>query len=198
MPIRTAIIALISTTALLLGLAGCAADMAARSKLERKLPAGSRVAVLPFENLSGFDKAAEKVTDLFQTDLLASDRVDAVEYGMLYEGLRRYRIRSATRITGQQIDSLAVHVNADYLLVGSVLEYKERDDRFLGVVPTVSFTCRLISCSTGESVWVATNNGRGNKGEIIFGIGAIRSADKLASEMVTQTTHELLDLFQKP
>ncbi|HOD67147.1 MAG TPA: hypothetical protein PLR32_04935 [candidate division Zixibacteria bacterium] len=183
---------------LMLVLGGCASQMTAVPRVEELLPAGARVAVLPFENLSGTESAAEIVTSHFQTLLAGLGRIDLAEHGDVYAGLRQYRIRSATRITRAEIDSLCALLRLDYLLVGSVLEFDQRDDRFLGVVPTVSYNCRLLDGKTGETVWVAANNGRGDKGEIVFGIGAIRSADQLALAMVKKTVAEIGGLFHEP
>jgi len=176
---------------------GCASNMSARKRIESRLPAGARIAVLPIENLSGAENAGEKVTSYFQATLTQSERLQTVPYGEVYDGLRRYRIRSAALITSEQIDSLAASLPADYFLSGSVLEYEERDDRFLGIVPQVSFNCRLIDGRTGETVWVATSNGRGDKGEFVFGIGAIRSADYLSRKMVEKAVGNITDLFAR-
>lgn len=180
---------------MLLLVAGCASHLASRKRIDERLPAHARVAVLPFENLSGKEHAAEKVTDYFQVALLSSDRIDAVEYGTTYDELRRLRIRSSVAITHEQIDSLRSSLNLDFLLSGSVLEFDEIDNEFLGVIPQVSFNCRLIDCRTGEVVWVGASNGEGDRGEIVFGIGAVKSADNLARAMVSKTVREVSGLF---
>jgi len=176
---------------------GCASNLTARKRIDTRLPAGSRVAVLPFENLSGAENAAERITSNFQTALAGSDRVKVIPYGEVYDGLRRFRVRSATLLTKDQIDSLASVLNVQYLLAGSVLEYEERDDRFLGTVPIVSFNCRLIECSDGATVWVGTSSGRGDKGEFLFGIGAIRSTDNLSRKMVDKAAATIAGMFDR-
>ena len=175
---------------------GCASSMTAQRRVADPLPANARVAVLPFENLSGRENAGEIITGTFQTLLSGVDRIGVAEPGDVYDGLRRFRIRSGARITRGEVDSLAAVLRLDFVLVGSVIEYNERDDRFLGVVPTVSYNCRLIDCRTGGTVWVAASNGRGDKGEIAFGIGAIRSADNLVLALGKETVKEISGLFQ--
>lgn len=176
---------------------GCASNMSARKRIDTRLPAGARIAVLPMENLSGAENAGEKATSYFQAALTQSERLKTVPYGEVYDGLRRYRVRSAALITSEQIDSLAASLPADYFLTGSVIEYEERDDRFLGTVPQVSINCRLIDGRTGETIWVATSNGRGDKGEFVFGIGAIRSADYLSRKMIEEAVGNINDLFAR-
>ncbi|UCD64860.1 MAG: hypothetical protein JSW34_05350 [Candidatus Zixiibacteriota bacterium] len=183
--------------AFLLIMAGCAANMSSRKRVDIPLPSSSRVAVLPFENLSGREKAAEKLTDYFQTTMTGRDRFELVEFGVLYDHLRQFRIRSSTLLTDEQIDSLAASLDLSFILVGSALEYEEFDNNYLGRVPQVSFNCRLIDCATGKTVWVATSNRSGDSGELVFGIGAVRSADDLARRMVSEAVDDLSDLFAK-
>ncbi|MEW6413181.1 MAG: hypothetical protein AB1483_12045 [Candidatus Zixiibacteriota bacterium] len=180
---------------LVLLLAGCAANMTAKKRIEEKLPSSSRIAVLPFENLSGKEKAAEKLTDYFLSAMTAKMRFETIEFGKVYESLRKFRVRSSSLLTDLQIDSLAASLDADLLLTGSAIEYEEYDNNYLGKVPEVSFNCRLIDCKTKKTVWVANSNGRGDKGEIAFGIGAVRSADNLAGKMVDDVVSELSGLF---
>ena len=176
-------------------LTGCAANLAAKKRVDGHLAAGARLAVLPFENLSGTDRASEKVTEFFQIALTGRKEFTTIEYGTIYEGLRRFRIRSATLITEEQIDSLAAFLNVDYLVAGSVLEYEEINNVYLGTVPQVSFNSRLISCAEHKTVWVGSSNGRGDKGEVAFGIGTVRSADRLAESMTQKAVSEISDLF---
>jgi len=184
-------------TAALAILSGCASQMKVEKRADTDPPANARMAVLPFENLSGAERASEKITEYFQLAMSGETLYETLEYGTLYDGLRRYRIRSSSLLTGEQIDSLAVRFDIDYIVTGSVLEYEEHDNTYLGRVPQVSFNCRMIDCSTGKSIWAATSNGRGDKGEIIFGIGAETSADNLARQMVSKAVDDLSDFFEK-
>ena len=178
-------------------LMGCAANMTAKKRTEVRLPANSRIAVLPFENLSGTEYAAEKITDYFQTMMSAQMRFETVDFGKVYDGLRDYRIRTASQLTDSQIDSLTSRLQVNYLLLGSVLEYEEHDNNYLGRLPQVSFNCRLLDCKTHKILWVATSNGRGDKGEFVFGIGAIRSADNLSRKMVQDAVNDITGIFNK-
>lgn len=177
--------------------AGCAGYVTSKKRYDTRLPGNSRVAVLPFENFTGMEKAGEKITDYFQTLLSGYNHFEAVEFGAVYEALRRYRIRSATLISNNQVDSLVASLNIDYLVIGSIIEYEEHENMYLGRVPQVAFNCRLVDCLTKRTVWVATSSGRGDKGEIAFGIGAVRSADNLARKMVADAAKKISKLFSK-
>ncbi len=176
---------------------GCASNLVSKKRVKTSLPAQSQVALLPFENLSGREKAAEKLTDYFITSMAGKKRFETVEFGQIYESLRRFRIRSSSLLTSEQIDSLAASLSLDYIVTGAALEYKEYDNNFLGRVPQVSFNCRLIDCSTQKTIWVGNSNGRGDKGEIAFGIGVVKSADNLARIMVEEAVDDFSGLFEK-
>ncbi len=189
-------VSLVLAAVFLLATGGCATQMAARKRIEEKFSSASRVAVIPFENLSGKDKAAEKITDYFQTIMKGNERFETVEYGETYDLLRQFRVRSSMQITEAQVDTLASRLNLDFVLTGSVLEFEEYDNSYLGRVPQVSFNCRLIDCRSKKTVWVATNNGRGDRGEVAFGIGAIKSSEALARQMVEDAVRDLTALFE--
>lgn len=186
-------IVLVTLAALALG--GCAASMKAKKRFSGRLAPGARVAVLPFDNLSNADGAAQVITDYFYLTLTPIERVNVLENSRVYEGLRKYRVRTARTLTNDQIDSLRLNFDMDYLLVGTVSEYDQVTNQFLGSVPRVSFTCRLIETATKKTVWVGVANGRGDKGELFFGLGAISSIDVLSRAMVENMSDELTELF---
>lgn len=177
-------------------MAGCATNLSSQRRLESKLPGQSRVAVLPFENLSDTERAGEKVTEYFVTELLSQRGLEVVEYGTMYDALRRSRIRSSSLVTEKQLQNLATELNARVFVTGAVLEYEEYDNQYLGKVPQVSFNVRVIDGTTGETIWVGSSNGRGDKGEVVFGIGAVKSADRLALEMVQNAVGKIVTLFE--
>jgi TolB-like protein len=187
---KTVVRTLIGLMALAL-MAGCASNMVARKRTDQPIPAQPRIAVLPFENLSGRENAGDVVTDYFQSAMAADARFVTVELGETYDVLRRHRIRSSWLLTGEQISTLGKELNIDYILTGSILEYDEYENSYLGRVPQVSFNTRLVDCKSGETIWTAVSNGRGDRGEVAFGIGTITSAEVLAREMVTSAMNNI-------
>lgn len=177
-------------------MAGCASNMVARKGAAAFRPS-ARVAILPFENLSGKEQVAAKVTDYFHVFMADESGFTLVENGNIYEVMRKHRIRSGSLLTNSQIDSLATSLQIDYILTGSVLEFDEYEDTFLGKVPRVSFNTRVIDCSTHNTVWAAVSHGSGDKAEFLFGIGAVRSADQLAERMVDNVVGTVSGLFRK-
>jgi TolB-like protein len=182
---------------LLLLLTGCAANLVSHKSSKVTFIPHPRIAVFPFDNMSGQEQVNTKVTEYFQTMLTAQPNFEIVESGTVYATLRRHRIRSASLITDAQLDSVASELKINYFLSGAVLEYREYDNNYLGKVPQVSFNARMIDCSTKLTVWTGVSNGSGDKGEVVFGLGAIRSSDDLARHMVSESVTRIVGLFPK-
>ena len=186
-------LALATTTILL---AACGPSLVTRQSAAGTLPNGSRVAVLPFDNLSGREKVGVKITDYFQTLLTGNARYAVTEYGNTLDVMRRLRVRSSTMITETQIDSLSLALGINFIVTGTVLEFTEIDNNYLGKVPQVSFNSKVIDCASHKTIWVGVSNGSGDNNELLFGIGAVRSADQLARSMVSDAVGKINALFR--
>lgn len=177
-------------------LLGCAAPLSTRHAPGTVFSAHPKIAVLPFDNYTDQDLVSAKVTDYFQTAMADRPKFTVIENGTTFEALRRLRIRSATVLRQGQIDSLAQALHADYFLAGAVLEYREIGDKFLEKIPQVSFNARLIDAKTGVTVWTGVSNDSGDRKELLFGLGAVRSADELARRMVESMIRDMESLFK--
>lgn len=182
---------------LMAGTMACGPKVSTSLSVGEIIPKGSRIAVLPFENLSGRENASEKITEYFVLALRAVPDLDITEFGQTYEQMRRNRVRSATYITAAQIDSLSAGLGAGYLVTGSVLEFGEIDNQYLGKVPQVSINARLIDCRTRKTVWSGVANARGDEGEIVFGMGAVRSREELARQVIDKAVDKIAALIKR-
>ena len=180
-----------------LSLAACGPHMATTVRVEERIPAGATIAVLPLENLSGRENASEKITDYLMLSLQSVKDLSVAEFGKTYEQMRKSRVRSAAFLTDAQIDSLATGLGITYLVVGSVLEFSESDNQYLGKIPQLSMNVRVINCATKQTIWSSAINARGDQGEFVFGIGAVRSKDELAQKVVEQTAAKIGNLVRK-
>jgi TolB-like protein len=154
------------------------------------------VAILPFENLSGREYASEKITEYLVLALQSKTELRIPEFGQTYEQMRKFRVRSASLLTDAQIDSLARSLDLAYLVAGTVLEYTQTDDTYLGKIPQVSLNVRLIECASHQTVWAGVVNARGDDHELLFGLGAVRSPEALAQAAVEQAADKIADLFR--
>lgn len=180
-----------------LAMLACSPGMVSKRSARVELPQKPRVAVLPFENYSGEEGAATRITDYFVTLMTASPDFELIEFGSAYEAMRRLRIRSSNSMSSEQIDSLAAILSADVLFSGTVVEYNTVDNSYLGKVPRVAFNARALATSERRTVWSAAVSGRGDKGEFLFGIGVIRSAEKLSEKLVEAAVREFADEIRK-
>ncbi len=187
-------LAIVNLTALLLS--GCGPSLMSRQVVTPEKLNHPRIAVFPFENLTAKEKAGAKITDYYQTLMTADSRFETVPYGETYDVLRRFRVRSVALITNDQIDSVASALHIDYFLTGSVLDYQETDNSYLGKIPQVAFNSRLVECRSKKSVWIGVSNGSGDKSEVAFGVGAVRSADELAKSMVAESIAKFSQMFK--
>jgi TolB-like protein len=185
--------------ALLLGVmgSGCGPRFRAGSIDDEVLRRGSRIAVMPLENLSGRENASEKLTEYLVMALARVDGIEMNELGKTYEYMRRYRVRSSTFLTSDQIDSLARNLDVAYIVTGTVLEYTETDNTYLGTVPQVSLNLRLIKCASRRTVWAGSANARGDQSELLFGVGAVRSREELARGVIEGAVKELAGLIEE-
>jgi TolB-like protein len=176
---------------------GCNSHYLTRSAQSANFVNHPHIGIVPFDNFAGKDMVAAKVTDYFQTMMAGSAQYTVIESGTAYNALRRNRIRSALLLDSAQIDILAQELKVDYILTGSVLDYSELDNTYLGKVPQVSFNARLIDCKTKQTVWTGVSNDTGDRKELLFGVGATRSADELARQMVQKLVENLDKHFKK-
>ena len=176
-------------------MAGCSPKLSSTRLIEQQLPTGAKIAVLPFENLSGKEGASEKITEYFVMALQGKKNIEICEFGQVYERMRQFRVRSASLLTNNQIDSLSASLGLKYIVAGSVLDFRETDNQYLGKVPQVSMNVRLVDCASYKTVWVGVVNARGDQSEWIFGIGAVRSLEELAHSVIDRTAENILSMF---
>lgn len=176
---------------ILFALTGCSPLLTSQQIGPEPIKQDAGVAVLPFENMSGREGASEKLTEYVILALQKEQKLRIIEFGQVYEQMRKFRIRSAALLTQDQMDSLSVALQCRYLLAGSVLEFRETDNQFLGKVPQLSLNLRLIDCQSHETIWIGAANARGDQRELIFGIGVVRSLEKLAKQVVDKTAKKL-------
>ncbi len=176
---------------------GCGGHYLTRKAHDAAFTAEPRIAVLPFDNFTNKDQVAAKVTEYFQTLMTNRPPFVIVEAGTTFESLRRHRIRSSILLSEAQMDTLALELGIQYVLTGSVFEYSEVDNTYLGKIPQISFDARLVDCRSKKTVWTGVSNDSGDRKELLFGIGVTRSADELARKMAETLVSDLQGVFQK-
>lgn len=129
-----------------------------------------RVAVLPFENLTGDNTAAEKVRQVVIIELLSSGAVQVVDVGEVGRGLRAASVGNAAQPSREDVRRLGQELQVQALLGGSVQEYSA--GRSAASATNVSMVFRLIETDSGEVIWSSSvsKTGVGAMARL-FGVG---------------------------
>jgi len=140
---------------------------------------GTRIAVLPFLNVSGDLQGPAFVVPLVGPAL--RDRgYEVVEPEALEGFLARRRVRAPSRLGPEQLLLLGREFGADFALLGSV-------DLFADVAgnPQVGVSCRLLEMATGRLAWANAAGFTGDDFTGFMGLGTVTAAEVLAARTVT-------------
>ena len=133
------------------------------------LGAITKVAVLPFENLTQERSAGDKVQKIFYLELLALDVFEVAEPGEVTKVLRAQGTVDA--LGPNELKKIGKDLGVDGLFVGTVVDFT---DARTGSTPTpeVTVQLRLVETHSGATVWSTgqTRSGAGVSTRL-FGIG---------------------------
>jgi TolB-like protein len=144
-----------------------------------------RIALLPFDNLSGREEQERLFTETFLATLVATGSCDVVDLGRVETLLETLRIRATGSLSPEQMAALGDSLGVRYVLLGSVLESGSirTDD---GETPTAGASLRLVEASTGRIAWADVRVMTGDDRETIFGWGRERSAKRLVARLADE------------
>lgn len=163
---------LIAALAAVMAVAGCAKPP--QHFVNPKYDFGNvkKVAVLPFENLSGDNQAGERVRKAVIAELLAAGVLDVVEPGQVNLTLNRAGVQSLTTISTEDLKKLGAALATQLLFLGSVDVY-DRLNFGGGTFPEVTVNLRAVDAQSGTIVWSAmTTTGGVTVTGRLFGVGA--------------------------
>jgi TolB-like protein len=126
----------------------------------------SRVAVMPFGNLSEAPEASRSVMSLVRQRLEARS-VELADSAALMAVLRKYRVRNTTELSATDAQSVAEEVSVRYLLLGSIDRYTETDSS-----AEVALSARLLDVATSNVVWAGSATEYGDPRVRLLGVGA--------------------------
>ena len=145
------------------------------------------VAVLPFENMTQERVTADKVQNIFLTELLALNAFDVVEPGLVQRALRAERIEATGAMTPAEMKKVAEALRAQALFVGAVLDFS--DGRSAGAAaPQVTIQVRLVEGASGITMWSTSQTRSGTSvTSRLFGIGG-----ETTTEVARSLVHDQL------
>ncbi len=152
----------------------------------------TKVAVVPFANLSAERFAGERVGRAFYTELVISERFQLVEDGEFRRALER---AGATPDVQGQYDSEMVKLaatasGANGLIRGTVTDYQMQrvgsNDS-----PVVSFDVEMIDVATGSTVWRGSITRRGKGRVPVVGGASTQTFGRLVQESCKELVTKL-------
>lgn len=147
------------------------------------------VAVMPFVNLSRDQAAADRVRDVFVTDLLASGGVYVIPTGEVAKGIGLAGIQNPTSPSTAEIIKFGPIVKADAVITGVVREYGELRSGS-SAANVISLSLQMFETQTGRLVWSAsvTKGGIGIMDRLLGGGGAPMNSitQKAIKDLVSQ------------
>lgn len=176
--LRNAILFLLATAIL----SACRSTTQQTSYVHKNADLGaiSKVAVLPFDNLSQDRAAADKVQKIFYLELLSLDVFEVTEPGQVTKVLRS---AGGDALGPADYQKIGKDLGVDAVFVGSVVDYEEAHTGTTAT-PEVNIQLRLIETHSGSTVW---STGRSRSGASmstrLFGVGG---------ESMTQAARKVL------
>lgn len=150
--------------------AGCGSGARLYVNPEADMTFYKRIAVVPFDNLTGERWASERVARALITELVMTNRFEVVEPGEYITALDK--IGGEPNVEGkfdsEKLKAAATSVQATGLLRGSVSEYRMQR---VGTsdAPVVTFDVSMYDVATGKLVWQSSITRRGKARFPIFG-----------------------------
>lgn len=150
------------------------------------------VAVLPFQNLTSDDQAAERVRDSFMGMLLATEAFYVLPPGEVARGINRAGVRTPQTPTMDEVKSISTIIGVEAVITGVLREY--------GTVRSgateanlVSLSLQMIETQTGSIIWSASST----KGGITMTDRLLGGGGKPMNVVTEQVVNDLLDkLFE--
>ena len=139
------------------------------------------IAVVPFFNKTGRKFAGEIIALHMMTSLMAFQNFEIVEPGIVRQELLRFRIIMSDGVSLPQTETILNAVNADLVLNGEVLEY--RDYQGPAGNSAVDFSVLFIERRRRKVVYSSYSQNMGDDRVVLFDWGRVNTAHAMASQM---------------
>jgi len=142
-----------------------------------------RVAVLPLENLSSSEDGPRVLQRLLESALGESTKFQLIPPARVDDAIMRGRVRQPVLMDGEQRGRLSRMVDAQYFVVGSLLNYEVYQDPYSGPIPMISCALQLQRAGDGKAVWSESLHAVGNDGEWLFALGVEHDITRLGRKL---------------
>ena len=122
-----------------------------------QLDSVSCVAILPFENLSGFPEAGNIVSDILATELYSTQRFNILEWQEALSSLTSAGMSIPDYLGAETAQSLAQFLGVEAVLIGVVSDFSYGTTlmELRAGLPNIAFTARLIDAKSGDPLWAS-------------------------------------------
>ena len=146
------------------------------------------VAVMPFQNLTRDQMAAERVRDIFANSLLATGAVYVVPPGEVARGITRAGILDPTTPSDEEIKRFTNIVKVDAVITGALTEYGDVRSGSTSA-NVISISLQMIETQTTRIVWTAS----ATKGGISIWDRLFGSGGEPMNDVTMAAINEILD-----
>jgi hypothetical protein len=168
-----------------LGLSGCGAAPRQMRVHGTPLQGHPRIALLPLENLSAKPDAGSALTRTLFVELIRTGTCDVVESGEVDAAMDDQHILNSGSVSTAQLKGLSEKLRADFVMLGSLLEYGMTKTGS-GEVPTVGMALKLLDGRTGKVMWAGIRTLSGDDKETIFGWGVQHDPQALTERLISE------------
>ena len=128
------------------------------------------VAVVPFENLSNDQGAANRVTRILISELLSRQAFDVIEPGEVAKVLEKYSTVRTAELQKDQIREIGKALGVQAIFLGVVSE-SATNRHGNSASNEVALVARLVETEKGTTIWSATRSEGGrNILHVLFGL----------------------------
>jgi hypothetical protein len=119
-----------------------------------------KVAVLPFDNLTGTKGVEDVLRHIVIHELLVSGLMEVVVPGEAIGAMEALGIKSVSTLTEDQIKALGKRLDVQGIIIGAIEKYSIEMKGSVGV-PEVTLTMMMAETTSGSIVWSVTKTGGG-------------------------------------
>lgn len=149
---------------------------------------GCRVAVVPFYNSSERKNAGDIMALHFVKELLRYG-FNVIEPGDVRQRLLNIRVIMNDGLSISDAYFLSNALDADLIFTGRVLEYRDLE---AAGVPQIDFSTQVFYGKEKKVIWSSKSYNRGDDGVIMFDIGRLNTANRLATYMTRNVISSLI------
>jgi len=153
------------------------------------------VVVLPFRNRSSHPAAGQIAAELMACAIAAALPVDLYDSGDATRRLLERGWRTGLPVGREDVRSLARDPGVAAVLMGDVDRWEEAPPGS-GRIPEVAAAFRLLDTETGEILWAADHERRGDETRSFYEAGNVRLAEALMARAALEALAPLVNLFE--